>query len=233
MDKYSNTNKNIREISKLPNVPKLTEQLIEELSKLCFYESSIKSSELLFVFGSNILHKEIAEEISKILFEFEIPTAIITGGIADYSSSYFEPIAESELIYSHLKKDNFPNTQFIIEKESKNTLENIEFSKSLFDFPKVQSVIFFSHSYASMRSYLTLKKYCKNSSFSNYQINIPSDIQGISVNKDSWYKTEHGRKLVWGEYLRFKTYGYRGDFPIGEVEAILSTIENIINENQL
>jgi len=233
MQNHNNIKKKNREISKLPNVPKLTEQLIAELSDLCFYESPIKSPELLFVFGSNILHKEIAEEVSKILFDFEIPTVLITGGIANYSSSYFESNAESELIFANIDKDMFSNTHFIIEKESKNTLENIEFSKSLYDFTKVKSVLFFSHSYASKRSYLTLKKYCKKPIYSNFQINIPSEIPEIPVDKDNWYKTEHGRKLVWGEFLRFKTYGSRGDFPIGEVQTKMSTIDNIINENQL
>ncbi len=30
----------------------------------------------------------------------------------------------------------------------------------------------------------------------------------------NWFKTGDGRKLIWGEFLRFKTYGARGDFPI-------------------
>jgi len=233
MQKPNFTEDKIREIAKLPNVPYLSDDLIINLSDLCFYQSPITDSDLLFVFGSNIIHKEIANEISRALNDFKIPTVVITGGIANYSASYFEPIAESELIFSNINKEEFSDTHFIIEKESKNTLENIEFSKSLFDFSKVQSVIFFSHSYASMRSCLTLKKYCKNISFSNYQINIPSDIQGIPIDMDNWYKTEYGRKLVWGEYIRFKTYGYRGDFPIREVQTKLSTIDDIINENQL
>lgn len=199
MQKPNITEDRIREIAKLPDVPFLSDGLITMLSDLCFYQSSIKDSDVLFVFGSNILHKEIANEITRTLNNFKIPTVIITGGIANYSASYFEPIAESELIFSHIDKENFPDTDFIIENKSKNTLENIEFSKSLFDFSDVENITFFSHSYASMRSCLTLKKYCKNTSFRNCQINIPSDIQGILVDIDNWYKTEYGRKLVWGE----------------------------------
>lgn len=232
MHKYNRNEERIREISKLPNVPELSDNLIAELSVLCFYQSAVKNPDLLFVFGSNILHKEIAKEISRILHEFQIPTAIITGGVANYNSSYFDSIAESELIFSNINEDNFPDTHFIIEKESKNTLENIEFSNSIFDFYKVQNVIFFSHAYASMRSCLTLKKYCKNTTFSNYQIVIPSENPGVPVDINNWYKTEYGRQLVWGEYLRFKTYGARGDFEIEDVQSKLSTIEEIINENR-
>lgn len=222
----------IREIAKLPNVPYLSDDLITNLSNLCFYQSPITDSNVLFVFGSNILHKEIAKELTRTLKNFKIPTVLITGGIANYSASHFESIAESELIFSNIEKEKFPDTQFIIEKESKNTLENVEFSIPIFDFSKVQNLIFFSHSYASMRSYLTLKKYCKNANFSNYQIDITSEIQGITVGKDNWYKTDHGRKLVWGEYLRFKTYGLRGDFSIKEVQTKLSNIDDIINFNE-
>lgn len=134
------------------------------------------------------------------------------------------------MIFLNIKRDNFSNTHFIIENESKNTLENVELSQSLFDFSKVQNVTYFSHSYASKRSCLTLKKYCSNSKFGNFQIDIPSEISEIPVDINNWYKTEHGRMLIWGEYLRFKTYGARGDFPIEEVLNQLSTIEKYINE---
>jgi len=161
MQRPNITENKIREIAKLPEVPFLSDDLIKNLSDLCFYQSPIMDSNILFVFGSNILHKEIANELTRTLKDFKIPTVVITGGIANYSASYFEPIAESELIFSNIEKEKFPDTHFIIEKESKNTLENVEFSKSLFDFSKVQNLIFFSHSYGSMRSYLTLKNTAK------------------------------------------------------------------------
>ncbi|KGE16030.1 ElyC/SanA/YdcF family protein [Sphingobacterium deserti] len=232
MLKNHNPENKLREIAKLPDVPDLSDELVIALTNLCFYQSPLTNSDLLFVFGSNILHKEIATEITKIVSEFGIATVVITGGVANYTLSHFEPTAESELILSHINKEAIPHTQFIIENKSKNTLENIAFSKCLFDFSNVRKVTFLSHSYASMRSCLTLKRYCNLASFGNAQIKIPSDILNISVGQDNWYKTAHGRQLVWGEYLRFQTYGERGDFPIKSVLNTMNNVKRLIRESR-
>lgn len=232
MQQYNRMADKIREIAKLPHVPDLSDDLIAGLSDLCFYQSAISNPDLLFVFGSNILHKKIALEITKIVHDFSIQTVILTGGVANYTSSYFEPIPESELIFTNIQEEHFPNTRFIMENESKNSLENIKFSLPLFDFSQVQNIAYISHAYASMRSYLTLKKYAPNSKFGNFQLKIPSEIPGIPVDSNNWYKTDQGRKLVWGEYLRFRTYGSRGDFPIADLLAKLTIIEKHMHHNE-
>jgi hypothetical protein len=225
MHRNRNKENKVREIAKRPDTPNLTDGLIEALTDLCFYQSPMTDCDLLFVFGSNILHAAIANQITYFLNECTIPTVIISGGIANYEASSFEPLAESQLIFSHIEKINFPTTDFIIENKSKNTLENVAFSRVHFDFSTVRHICFLSHSYASMRSYLTLQKYFKLSKVGNCHIKIPSEISGISIAIDNWYMTAHGRKLVWGEYLRFKTYGIRGDFPISDVLDKMNRVE--------
>ena len=216
---------NRREILKQPIPPKLTSELIQLLTDLCFFDNTIKSADLLFVFGSNILHQEIAQKINSFLRTYSFDTVLLTGGIANYKESFYEPVSESELLLRHLVKSEFPQVNFIVEKESRNTLENVFYANELVDLSSIQNIAFVSHSYASKRSYLTLKKVCSANNFYNYPIPIPTNLHYQEITQFNWFETEEGKALVWGEYLRFETYGKRGDFPIEEVEALLEQIK--------
>ncbi len=216
---------NRREILKQPNPPKLTTELIQLLTNLCFFNNAMKSADLLFVFGSNILHQEIGQKINSFLKTNSFDTVLLTGGIANYKESFYESVSESELLLRYIAKSEFPQVNFIIEKESRNTLENVVYANELVDLSNIQSIAFFSHSYASMRSYLTLKKVCAAQHFYNYPIPIPTNLLDQRITQFNWFETEKGRALVWGEYLRFLTYGERGDFPIQEVEVLIEQIK--------
>lgn len=215
---------NVREILKLPKPPQMETQLIAALTDLCFFDRPIQSSELLFVFGSNILHKEIARKITTILNEKKIATVLITGGIADYQASQYQNQAEAELILSHVPVSQFSHINFITETRSKNTLENVINASQLYNLRSVRSVTYFSHSYASMRSFLTLSKYCSAAHFYNYSIPILSTDQEYPITRENWHRTDYGRSLIWGEFLRFDVYGLRGDFP---VQSVLKKIKEI------
>lgn len=219
---------NAREILKQPTPPKLTTELIHLLTNLCFFNNSMKSADLLFVFGSNILHQAIGEKINNFLRTYSFNTVLLTGGIANYKESYYEPVSESELLLRHIAKSEFPQVNFIVENKSRNTLENVIYANELVDLSSIQNIAFFSHSYASKRSYLTLKKVCTTNSFYNFPIPIPVNLRDQEITQFDWFETEKGRALVWGEYLRFVTYGKRGDFPIEEVEGLLEQIKTLL-----
>ncbi|MDR2269505.1 MAG: YdcF family protein [Sphingobacterium sp.] len=188
----------IREISKFPELPTLSDNLIAGLTELCFYRKTIPAPDIIFVFGSNILHQEIGQQLSELLNKFQVPRVIITGGIANYNSSFYEPIAESELIFKNVPDNDFPNTCFIIENKSTHTLENVDYARALYDFSKAKKITFISHSYSSMRAYLSLKKYCNKTEIGYYPVKVPTDIPNISIDLDNWFETSHGKKLVWG-----------------------------------
>lgn len=215
----------IREILKHPKPPKLTTELVSLLTHLCFYDRPIQSASVLFVFGSNILHQKIGHKINHFLETYSFDTVLLTGGIANYKASFFESTAESELLLHYIPTSKFPQINFIIEKQSRNTLENVVYANELFNFSAIQSLSFLSHSYASMRSYLTLKKVCQATNFYNYPIPIPSKQSGPLITQSTWFETAEGQALVWGEYLRFATYGKRGDFPTQEVDTIVDQIQ--------
>ncbi|WP_244614397.1 ElyC/SanA/YdcF family protein [Elizabethkingia argenteiflava] len=132
-----------REILKYPSPPCLTPDLINLLTQLCFYDKKIESAQLLFVFGSNILHDEIGMKLTNLLRENKFDILLITGGIANYNDSLYENSAESELILKHIPLAEFPKIQLIMERKSKNTLENVRYANSLLNLSTIKKLPFF------------------------------------------------------------------------------------------
>lgn len=215
----------LREINKRPSPPAMSADMLAALTKLCFFSAEPHSADVLFVFGSHIRHREIAHIITDVLHEHPIPTVILTGGIADYKATNYVPQAESSLLFELLPKNEFPNTTFILETASKNTLENVQNAMVLFDFDHVKNSMFISHAYAARRAALTLKGYLPHVTLGNYPVIIPSLDSDFPLSELDWYKTEYGRSIIWGEYLRIKTYGERGDFPIRDVRELMDKVE--------
>ncbi|MGE6256817.1 hypothetical protein ACQKCU_02730 [Heyndrickxia sporothermodurans] len=49
------------------------------------------------------------------------------------------------------------------------------------------------------------------------KFSFDTQFNGTLVARDNWYKTETGRKRVWGQYLRNIQYGQKGDIlPLDE-----------------
>ena len=78
-----------REILKTPHCPVMDPELVSVLTNLCFQKEDIIPSDLLFVFGSNVKHKEIADLICDLLDTGIINKVLITGGVADFGGSYY------------------------------------------------------------------------------------------------------------------------------------------------
>lgn len=213
-----------REINKKPIVPILTNKNIDYLTQLCFKYEPIENTDAVFVFGTNILHKKAANHIENILHHSHAEKCIITGGIANYHKSKYENIPESLMIHKNIDIDRFENVEFYLEQESRNNLENVNNAFEIIDFTNIESIVCVSHSYASNRSTQTLRNV-----FSKKIYSCPYDIYGenkVLVDENIWSKTEEGKAIIWGEYLRIKTYGERGDFPLTiKMKDLINKIE--------
>lgn len=214
-----------REILKVPKNPEMDGELIEALTALCFQEEKLTESDVLFVFGSNVQHKEIADLISYMLDQNLVDQVVITGGVANYTGSVYQKQAESERIKSFIALQKYPDKYIYTENKSKNTIENIVEAQKIFSFSNIRSMTFLAHSYASTRCALSLKKYFPGVTVYCIPLPLPSKFFEYPVSKDRWFRTNYGRGLVWGEYLRLQTYGKRGDFPIIEIQDKLDHIE--------
>ncbi|WP_157816122.1 ElyC/SanA/YdcF family protein [Spirosoma pollinicola] len=219
-----------REIPRFPLPPLLNQPLIDELTNLCFYQQDrVALVDLLFVFGSNILHNELGQLISQAIDQTEVKRILITGGVARYTDLRIDSVAESERILAAIRYRDRTDLRFMLETNSTNTLENVVEARKAYDFQTSTQLLFIAHSYATMRSYLTLRKFHTQGEITGWPLILPSEIEGYSVSQADWYKSEKGRALVWGEYLRFETYGRRGDFPIQAVEHTLHKIQMLLS----
>jgi hypothetical protein len=45
------------------------------------------------------------------------------------------------------------------------------------------------------------------------------------IDKNNWYTFKFGRERVWGEFLRIKKYGSRGDIEYASVKNLIKEIE--------
>lgn len=222
-----------REISKVPSAPNMDEALISALTALCFQEENITKSDLLFVFGSNVQHREIAHIIRYMLDTELVNEVVITGGIANYNGSFYKKQAESEQIKSYIPLEKYTNQKIYTEKRSKNIIENIIEAKKIVSFENIRSMTFLSHSYASTRAALSLKRFFPAIQLYCIPLPLPTDFLKYPISRQMWSKTEYGRGLVWGEYLRLQTYGNRGDFPIGEIKDALDHVKSLTEQKSL
>lgn len=210
-----------------PSCPTMDQGLVHVLTDLCFQEEEQVPSDLLFVFGSNVKHKEIATLIAKLIDRNLIDQVIITGGIANFGNSYHQNRPESEAIYGHLPEKH-KQRNIILETSSKDMFENIQEAQKLIDIEKIKTITFICHAYASKRASLSLKSFFPNTKIYCIPFPLPSDYKDYPINNGHWFKTKYGQSLILGEYLRLITYGNRGDFPLTTIQAHLDQVERLL-----
>lgn len=222
-----------REILKVPESPDMDTALVSALTTLCFQEESLVASDLLFVFGSNVQHREIADIIGYMLNAELVNQVLITGGVANYNGSFYRKEAESEQIKSYIPLEKYRDKKIYTENKSKNIIENIVEGQKVISFENIRSMTFLAHSYASTRAALSLKRFFPSIALHCIPLPLPSDLSKYPISRQMWSKTEYGRGLIWGEYLRLQTYGNRGDFPIDEIRCSLDHIKNLSQQKSL
>lgn len=222
-----------REIPRYPDVPKLSEEAIELLTKLCFPEDDpIQPVDLLFVFGSSRATNEIKISVEELLLAGVTKRVFVTGGCPHTKLSDAEVfnLPESSRILNVIDKEKFKDVSFFQEVESTNTLENVTEALKVFDFSTIKKIMFLFKYHDARRGYLILKTFLPEIEI--LQHTFPGNYLGengehIVVDKNTWFQTDFTRARVWGEFLRIKIYGGRGDFDISPVVDIVDKIDRI------
>lgn len=199
-------------IPKEPTMPELSTEEMSYVSTIVFGENKKpEQSDVLFVYsGTHPGHWEKAIEAYHNGYAKDI---IVTGGKSltgvahpDWDS---EVSSEADVILSHLHNAGVPEDCITYEKKSTNTLENVIYAKEVYDFSRVESIMFICKSHAAGRQYRTLLKHLLESiEYTLYTFDCYYD--GVRVGRDNWMDSEEGRKRVWGEYLRVQHYGELG-----------------------
>lgn len=201
-----------REIEKEPEVPELSKKEIDIIAKICFREDDeLEPADLIFVFGSSHYVKELADIIIDLLTRKLSNRVFITGGIPTYTDSKKIDKAENLSILDYINRNLFEGVQFYTESVSKNTTENVTEALKVLDFTRYKKIIFIFKYHACGRGYLTLRKFLPSAKLMQKSFNVSYHDGVQEITKENWYKTELGRKRVYGEYLRIQTYSKRGN----------------------
>lgn len=216
-----------REIPRFPEVPShFSDKLVDLLSRLCFHkiDQDIPKVDLLFIFGTDISPIEMLDTIKPLLHVSQ--KVVFTGGFVDYDDSIVEPESVAGRMYKPIAHV-FPKTmQVFMQERSKNTLEDVTFTLEMLD-ASPKTLCYTSRNFHSGRCYLTLKKYLPNCQFYHRSIAEIFPNPETMITRKHWMDYPSQRSLVWGEYLRIKKYGERGDIALDEVKDLITEIGKV------
>ncbi len=220
-----------REVDRHPIVPELSEQAIQLITQLCFrHDDPIEPVDLIFVFSSPLEPEIVAELIKDLLRQNISKKVFISGGSASKFGDLNLAKPESSFVLERINKDKFPDVEFYSEDKSTNTLENVTESLKILDFNSYPKVLYMFKSHDSQRGYLTLRKFLPKSKLIQKTFSAIYPGTDKILDATTWHTYEFGRERVWGEYLRIKKYGERGDIAYDEdTKSLVDKIGSIIN----
>jgi hypothetical protein len=146
-------------------------------------------------------------------------------------------VPEAVGIRAQLVDLGVPADAITIEDRSTNSSENVVFAKKVFDFGTIKSLVFVAKAHAAGRQYLTLRKHLpRNIKICSHTYNT-TGADGIETGRHTWQRSEEGRSIVWGEYLRIVHYGSAGDIDGIEsplpIAAEASTVSGMGTDGQV
>jgi len=218
-----------REIEEYPPPPILSAQAIELLTHLCFRkdDQEIPSVDCIFVFGSTISLDTLADKLNHLMQRKISKKIILTGGHVSYQGSKDYNISQTKMIYQRIQSFLSLDLEVLLEENSQNTLENVDFGLKLLPSP-ISSLCFITKNFHAARSYLSLRRYLKNISlFQSTYPPVYSDID-LKIQPQNWHQHPLGRARIWGEFLRIKKYGERNDISLAEVKELILQIDQMV-----
>lgn len=221
------------EIERNPTPPRLTKRTKELLTELCFRkDDTLKKVDAVFVFASiagidtlvRLVEKTLSKNISNKVF--------FTGGVTPKALAEdlgIEPAStEADTLLNALDLDKYRDLKVFVEKRSTNTLENVTETLKTPEFKNCESLLFLFKSHAAGRGYLTLRKFFRTAEILQQTFNTKYEKAEKEITRDNWHTFDFGRRRVWGEFLRIKKYGGRGDIEYDEVRELVVKIESKI-----
>lgn len=217
------------EIERNPQPPQFNGVTINLLTDLCFRkDDNVEPVDLIFVFSSSHGTKELSSLIKNLLQKKVSQKVFITGGIPTYIDTPHSSIPEAELVLRGINKEQYPQVDFYSESISRNTLENVTEALKVLDFSQYSKILFIFKSHAAGRGYLTLKKFMSPATHIFQKTWAPLYEEQYNLKKNNWFDTDFGRRRVWGEYLRIRKYGERGDIAYPDkARGIVRQIEEL------
>jgi len=212
----------IKEVPRTHEAPHMTDELVELLTSLCFRKNDELplGADTLFVFGSISSLASMVCELTDIITKEKIRHLIISGG-RSLSAERKIDRSESDIILEHIDHLLDGDIRVITEETSTNSLENVKNALDLCDLTNSKSLCFVHKYHTAGRALLTLQKFLPDMEFKQRAF------ASKNCSPETWFKDDHFRKLVWGEFLRIEKYSSRGDIEFSSVESIVNKINKL------
>ncbi len=220
----------MKEIERNPEAPQLKPRAIELLTQLCFrQENSIQKVDAIFAYGTAHFYEDLAKEITSLLHLGITDKVFLTGGIAESGVDLGHQEPESLLTLKTIDHDSFKSVRFFTETKSTNSLENVTETLKFPEFRIAKKILMVFKTHDAGRGYLTLRKFLPEAEIllHSFEVIYPSQTQPIS--RDNWHTFKFGISRVWGEFLRIRKYGKRGDIEYAEVRNLVEELERVLN----
>lgn len=218
------------EIERNPKSPKLNTKAIGLITELCFRKNdNLKEVEAIFIYSSIVGIDKLVKLIEEILLKKISNKIFLTGGVTPKELvkdlGIKAELTEADTLLGALELDKYKDLKVFVERKSTNTLENLTETLKNPEFRNCKSILFIFKSHAAGRGYLTLRKFFPEAEILQQTFNTKYERGEKEITRDNWHTFAFGRERVWGEFLRIKTYGSRGDIEYKEVEHLIKEIE--------
>lgn len=188
----------------------MNQAFLDQITEFVFAEHKLERADIIFIPGSG--HPQLAEEAARLYHQgwasWILPSgrySITTGkfsGVLDkqecYQGSYE---TEWDFLSQVLQEKGVPGTAILKEDRATYTYENAIYSRQVTDGMglKIKKAILCSKPYHARRCLLYYQLLYPDTRFMVYPI------KDSKIQRDNWFLTEEGTRLVFGELERMGT----------------------------
>lgn len=188
----------------------MNQAFLDQITEFVFAEHKLERADIIFIPGSG--HPQLAEEAARLYHQGWAPWILPSGrysittgkfsGVLDkqecYQGSYE---TEWDFLSQVLQKKGVPGTAILKEDRATYTYENAIYSRQVTDGMglEIKKAILCSKPYHARRCLLYYQLLYPDTKFMVYPI------KDSKIQRDNWFLTEEGTRLVFGELERMGT----------------------------
>lgn len=188
----------------------MNQAFLDQITEFVFAEHKLEEADIIFIPGSG--HPQLAEEAAKLYHQGWAPWILPSGrysittgkfsGVLDkqecYQGSYE---TEWDFLSQVLQEKGVPGTAILKEDRATYTYENAIYSRQVTDGMglEIKKAILCSKPYHARRCLLYYQLLYPDTRFMVYPI------KDSKIQRDNWFLTEEGTRLVFGELERMGT----------------------------
>lgn len=202
---------------------------VEEAARLIWdyhqLQHKLKPADCLFALGSHDLR--VAERAADLWLEGWAPLLLLSGGLGNFTQGMWTEKEADKFAAIALKK-GVPGDAILIENQSTNTGENIQFSKKLLAENRLdpQSFIVIQKPYMERRSYATFKK-----NWPEKELQVTSPSISFDEYPNDEIPLERVINIMVGDLQRIKEYPALGFQIEQEIPpAVWAAFEHLVEE---